>query len=127
MIGLLLKCKTFCGAKLQAENFFFILNFYIIVYVIFRFGPYFVEPVIAGLDPKTSEPFIASLDLIGCPMITEDFVVSGTCSEQMYGMCETLYKPDQVCNCISNLTLIPLISSFLILMFFPSFESYEIL
>ncbi|XP_045168696.1 proteasome subunit beta type-3-like isoform X1 [Mercenaria mercenaria] len=60
-----------------------------------RFGPYFVEPVIAGLDPKTSEPFIASLDLIGCPMITEDFVVSGTCSEQMYGMCETLYKADQ--------------------------------
>lgn len=62
----------------------------------FSFGPYFVEPVIAGLDPKTSEPFIASLDLIGCPMVTEDFVVSGTCSEQMYGMCETLYKPNQV-------------------------------
>ncbi|WAR07493.1 PSB3-like protein, partial [Mya arenaria] len=60
-----------------------------------RFGPYFVEPVIAGLDPKTSEPFIASLDLIGCPMVTEDFVVSGTCGEQMYGMCETLYKPNQ--------------------------------
>ena len=53
--------------------------------------------MIAGLDPKTSEPFIASLDLIGCPMVTEDFVVSGTCSEQMYGMCETLYRPDLVC------------------------------
>ena len=62
----------------------------------FRFGPYFVEPVIAGLDPKSSQPFIASLDLIGCPMVTEDFVVSGTCSEQMYGMCETLYRPDMV-------------------------------
>lgn len=59
-----------------------------------RFGPYFVEPVIAGLDPKTSEPYVASLDLIGCPMVTEDFVVSGTCTEQMYGMCESLWEPD---------------------------------
>uniref|UniRef100_A0A8V0ZU67 Proteasome subunit beta type-3 n=1 Tax=Gallus gallus TaxID=9031 RepID=A0A8V0ZU67_CHICK len=59
-----------------------------------RFGPYYTEPVIAGLDPITHEPFICSLDLIGCPMITEDFVVSGTCSEQMYGMCESLWEPD---------------------------------
>lgn len=59
-----------------------------------RFGPYFVEPVIAGLDPKTMEPYVASLDLIGCPMVTEDFVVSGTCTEQMYGMCESLWEPD---------------------------------
>merc|ERR1712240_399161 len=60
----------------------------------FRFGPYFVEPVIAGLDPKTKIPYIASMDLIGCPMVTDDFVVSGTCSEQMYGMCESLWEPD---------------------------------
>ncbi|XP_020556829.1 proteasome subunit beta type-3 isoform X2 [Oryzias latipes] len=59
-----------------------------------RFGPYYIEPVIAGLDPKSFEPFICSLDLIGCPMVTEDFVVSGTCSEQMYGMCESLWEPD---------------------------------
>ncbi|XP_027728532.1 proteasome subunit beta type-3 isoform X2 [Vombatus ursinus] len=59
-----------------------------------RFGPYYTEPVIAGLHPKTFEPFICSLDLIGCPMVTDDFVVSGTCSEQMYGMCESLWEPD---------------------------------
>ncbi|XP_075631360.1 proteasome subunit beta type-3 [Balearica regulorum gibbericeps] len=59
-----------------------------------RFGPYYTEPVIAGLDPITHEPFICSLDLIGCPMITDDFVVSGTCSDQMYGMCESLWEPD---------------------------------
>lgn len=29
-------------------------------------------------------------------MVTEDFVVSGTCSEQMYGMCESLWEPDLV-------------------------------
>ncbi|KAH9524556.1 Proteasome subunit beta type-3 [Bulinus truncatus] len=34
------------------------------------------------------------MDLIGCPMETNDFVVSGTCSEQMYGMCESLWEPD---------------------------------
>ena len=62
----------------------------------FRFGPYFVEPIIAGLDSKTNEPFIASLDLIGCPMVPEDFVVVGTSAEQMYGMCETLWSPDMV-------------------------------
>lgn len=61
-----------------------------------RFGPYFIEPVIAGLDKKTKEPYVASLDLIGCPMETEDFVVSGTCTEQLYGMCESLWEPDMV-------------------------------
>lgn len=59
-----------------------------------RFGPYLVEPVIAGLDPKTKQPFIAAMDYIGCPMVAEDFVVSGSCSEQMYGMCESLWQPD---------------------------------
>ncbi|KAL7989970.1 hypothetical protein Chor_012636, partial [Crotalus horridus] len=53
-----------------------------------RFGPYYTEPVIAGLYPVTYEPFICSLDLIGCP--TDGFVVSGTCIEQLYGMCESL-------------------------------------
>lgn len=24
----------------------------------------------------------------------KDFVVAGTCSEQLYGMCETLWEPD---------------------------------
>jgi 20S proteasome subunit beta 3 len=46
-----------------------------------RFGPYYTEPVIGGLDPKTFKPIICSLNLIGCPMVTDDFVVSGTCFE----------------------------------------------
>lgn len=60
-----------------------------------RFGPYFVEPVVVGLE-KSGKPFVASMDLIGCPMLVEDFVVSGTCTEQMYGMCESLYRPNMV-------------------------------
>ncbi|XP_067000363.1 proteasome subunit beta type-3 [Anabrus simplex] len=59
-----------------------------------RFGPFFVEPVIAGLDPKTYEPFVCNMDLIGCPNIPEDFVVAGTCAEQLYGMCEAVWQPD---------------------------------
>lgn len=31
---------------------------------------------------------------IGCPNEPEDFVVSGTCSEQLYGMCEALWEPN---------------------------------
>ena len=42
-----------------------------------RFGPYFIEPVIAGLNDK-DEPFIAATDLIGCINFAKDFVVSGT-------------------------------------------------
>lgn len=71
-----------------------------------RFGPYFIEPVIAGLDPKTMEPFICNMDLIGCPNVPDDFVVAGTCGEQLYGMCETLWKPklepDQLFEVISQ-------------------------
>ncbi|KAI8322128.1 N-terminal nucleophile aminohydrolase [Martensiomyces pterosporus] len=58
-----------------------------------RFGPYFVEPVIAGLD-KNNEPFICGMDLIGCPNYAEDFIVSGTASDNLFGMCESLWEPN---------------------------------
>jgi 20S proteasome subunit beta 3 len=71
-----------------------------------RFGPYFIEPIIAGLDPKTMKPWICNMDLIGCPNRPDDFVVGGTCSEQLYGMCETLWrpnlKPDELFETISQ-------------------------
>lgn len=35
------------------------------------------------------------MDLIGCINEPEDFVVGGTCANQLYGMCEALYTPDQ--------------------------------
>lgn len=58
-----------------------------------RFGPYFTEPVIAGVDDQGT-PFIYSMDLIGCINFAEDFCVSGTCSPNLYGICEALYEPD---------------------------------
>jgi 20S proteasome subunit beta 3 len=53
-----------------------------------RFGPYFVEPIIAGLD-ENNKPFISALDLIGAGDPLHGFAVSGTCTGNMYGMCES--------------------------------------
>lgn len=58
-----------------------------------RFGPYVVEPVVAGLD-KDNKPFLSAINLIGAPSYHEDFVVSGTATANMLGMCETLWKKD---------------------------------
>mmetsp|Transcript_3000 Transcript_3000/g.4536 ORF Transcript_3000/g.4536 Transcript_3000/m.4536 type:complete len:205 (-) Transcript_3000:13-627(-) len=58
-----------------------------------RFGPYFIEPIVAGLD-KDNKPVLSGSDLIGASVSTDDFVVSGTCTGNLFGMCETLYKPD---------------------------------
>ncbi|KAF8641007.1 hypothetical protein AX17_000652 [Amanita inopinata Kibby_2008] len=62
-----------------------------------RFGPYFIEPVIAGLSKTTSggvEPFIAATDLIGCLNFAKDFVVAGTASSKIFGLAEGLWEPD---------------------------------
>lgn len=62
-----------------------------------RFGPYFVEPLVAGLQDEGKEkdkPFICGMDLIGAPVYTDDFIVTGTTSEELYGVCEAMYKPD---------------------------------
>lgn len=60
-----------------------------------RFGPWFVEPIVAGLEAD-NKPFITGMDLIGCPIETDQFVVAGTCTNNLHGMCEALWKPDMV-------------------------------
>ena len=62
-----------------------------------RFGPYFIEPVMAGLTKKPSgeyKPFIAASDLIGCLNFAKDFVVAGTASSKLFGVAEGLWEPD---------------------------------
>ena len=59
-----------------------------------RFGPYYTEPVIVGLDGPDNTPYISAMDLIGAPVLTNDFAVAGTSSENLYGTCEMFYKPD---------------------------------
>lgn len=44
--------------------------------------------------PVPSVPFITATDLLGAGVDTTDFVVGGTCSEQLYGVCEAMYKPN---------------------------------
>eukprot|EP00932_Pfiesteria_piscicida_P016966 SRR837773.3870.p3 GENE.SRR837773.3870~~SRR837773.3870.p3 ORF type:complete len:174 (-),score=84.21 SRR837773.3870:48-539(-) len=57
-----------------------------------RFGPWFTEPVVAGLD-KDKKPYICGFDLIGCLSTAEDFCVSGTSSDQLFGVCESFWRP----------------------------------
>merc|ERR1712137_108844 len=59
-----------------------------------RFGPYFVEPIVCGLQGPDNTPFVAAYDLIGAGVFADDFVVTGTCLESLYGMCESLWQPD---------------------------------
>ncbi|KAG6435927.1 hypothetical protein SASPL_100808 [Salvia splendens] len=58
-----------------------------------RFGPYFCQPVIAGLGDD-DKPFICTMDSIGAKELAKDFVVAGTASESLYGACESMFKPD---------------------------------
>jgi 20S proteasome subunit beta 3 len=58
-----------------------------------RFGPYFCEPVVAGLDEE-NKPFIGATDFFGAACLSEDFAVGGSCTEQLYGISESLYKPN---------------------------------
>lgn len=71
-----------------------------------RFGPFFVEPLVAGLD-ENDQPFISGMDLIGAPVFAKDFVLAGTSDEAMFGvfdpvtvllyfvgMAESLWRPD---------------------------------
>jgi 20S proteasome subunit beta 3 len=78
-----------------------------------RFGPYFVSPVVAGIDQKTGKPFICGFDSIGCIDFAKDFIVSGTASDQLFGTCEGLWEPDLVSvpfvSCLYN----PLCQDFL--------------
>ncbi|VDO16055.1 unnamed protein product [Rodentolepis nana] len=73
-----------------------------------RFAPYFVEPIVVGIDPVEHTPFVGGMDLVGSPVECE-FVVAGSCTEQLYGMCETLMEKDmnseQLFECISQCML----------------------
>ena len=58
-----------------------------------RFGPYFVSPIVVGLDVTNNyEPFVCGFDSIGCPSSSGKFEISGTGSDQLLGTCEAFYK-----------------------------------
>ena len=51
--------------------------------------------MVAGLS-DANIPFLAGMDLIGAPVFRDDFVVAGTCTQNLHGMCEALYRQDMV-------------------------------
>jgi len=64
-----------------------------------RFGPFFIEPVVAGLTTPTAlnpnpKPFISTMDTIGCITTPKDFAVAGTATDKLYGVAEGLWEPD---------------------------------
>ncbi|BFZ54954.1 proteasome core particle subunit beta 3 [Savitreella phatthalungensis] len=59
-----------------------------------RFGPWFVNPIVAGIDSTTNRPFVCGFDSLGCIDYAKDFIVSGTAADQLFGMCESLWEPD---------------------------------
>jgi len=59
-----------------------------------RFGPFYVSPVVAGINNRTGEPFVAGFDCIGCINYAKDFIVAGTSTNQLFGTCESLWEPD---------------------------------
>lgn len=73
-----------------------------------RFGPYFCEPIVAGLGDDGT-PFLTNMDCIGAPCAAKDYVVAGTCTANMHGMCETLWKenmePDELFETLSQALL----------------------
>jgi hypothetical protein len=100
-------CRGFgawCSTKISVENSYDVSELLrcglltVHMLVICRFGPFYVEPVVAGLTKPSegSKPFIAGTDLIGCLTLPKDFIVSGTASDQLFGMAESLWEPDLV-------------------------------
>lgn len=59
-----------------------------------RFGPWFVGPLVAGIDSKSGKPYVCTFDSIGSIDASHDFVVNGTAGDQLYGMAESLYEPN---------------------------------
>lgn len=60
-----------------------------------RFGPYFVQPVVVGLDVSDDfKPYVCAFDSIGCPSESGQFEISGTSNDQLLGTCESFFKKD---------------------------------
>lgn len=70
-----------------------------------RFGPWFLSPVIAGLDDK-NEPYVATMDSIGALDAPDNdlFVASGTTGDELTGIAESLTQPGMDPETLFNTT-----------------------
>jgi 20S proteasome subunit beta 3 len=58
-----------------------------------RFGPYFMNTLVAGLDPISNKPFIVGTDSVGSGS-EADFVCIGSGDEFGLATCETFWRSD---------------------------------
>eukprot|EP00903_Cladosiphon_okamuranus_P011114 g10490.t1 len=56
-----------------------------------RGSPFFVEPIVAGLDSR-GKPYLCGQDILGAPVEVDDFVVAGTSAQSLYGTCEAFFR-----------------------------------
>ncbi|XP_034664424.1 proteasome subunit beta type-3-like [Drosophila subobscura] len=54
--------------------------------------PYHVDCIVAGLQPVTRRPYIATVDMLGITNYIDDFVAVGKLRPQLHVNCEALYK-----------------------------------
>lgn len=63
-----------------------------------RFGPYFVNPIICGLEKNKEtgklEPFLSGMDSIGADGEPGDFVACGTAADSLVGTAESFFRKD---------------------------------
>ena len=64
-----------------------------------RQSPFYVEPIVAGLElfqqePAKYVPYLCALDVIGAKSLSKSFVCSGAASKSMYGTAEAMWSPD---------------------------------
>jgi len=73
-----------------------------------RFGPYFIEPVIAAIndDGTTS---LCGMDCLGAAESPKDYVVAGTAATEMHGCAEALWhesmEGEELFECVSQTLL----------------------
>jgi 20S proteasome subunit beta 3 len=58
-----------------------------------RGSPYYVEPLIVGLDDDHL-PFLCAQDVIGAQSKSQAFVCAGVATKSMYGIAEALWRPN---------------------------------
>lgn len=58
--------------------------------------PYYVEPLVAGLDVKTGKPYLCSMDMIGARSEPMSFVCSGAASKSLQGTAEAWWRKDMM-------------------------------
>ena len=61
-----------------------------------RMGPYFVSPIVVGLDLNDEKngysTTLSYYDSIGCHSKADDFACAGTATDFLTGTCETFYQ-----------------------------------